>query len=205
MAAAADMAPRKCLRDGRHATAIARCDQGSCRIGRRAVVLGPSQQGTPSMTATPRRPPDRELSITRLIDAPRHALYRCWTEPELLKQWFAPLPFTTPLAELDVRPGGAGHIVMRGPDGRRIRQSRRLSRGRAEREARVHRRLYRGVAAVGKPFMTAHRHLRRRGRQDALYGAACSTGRSRIARRTRRWASTRAGAPAPTSALAAAL
>ncbi|MEZ0213761.1 MAG: SRPBCC family protein [Xanthobacteraceae bacterium] len=59
----------------------------------------------------------RELVITRHIAVPRAALYRCWTEPELLKQWFAPLPYTTPVAELDVRPGGASRIVMRGPDG----------------------------------------------------------------------------------------
>jgi len=61
---------------------------------------------------------DRELVLTRLIAAPREKLYRAWTEPELLKQWFAPKPYTTPMAELDVRPGGANLIVMRGPDGR---------------------------------------------------------------------------------------
>jgi uncharacterized protein YndB with AHSA1/START domain len=60
---------------------------------------------------------DRELVLTRLIDAPRDAVYRAWTEPELLKQWFAPKPFTTPVAELDVRPGGSNLIVMAGPDG----------------------------------------------------------------------------------------
>jgi uncharacterized protein YndB with AHSA1/START domain len=60
---------------------------------------------------------DRELVLTRLIDAPREKLFRAWTDPELLKQWFAPLPYTTPVAELDVRPGGANRIVMRGPDG----------------------------------------------------------------------------------------
>jgi uncharacterized protein YndB with AHSA1/START domain len=60
---------------------------------------------------------DRDLVLTRLIDAPREALYRAWTEPELLKQWFAPLPYTTPFAELDVRPGGSNSITMRGPDG----------------------------------------------------------------------------------------
>ena len=62
-------------------------------------------------------PKDRELVLTRLIDAPREAVYRCWTEPELLKQWFAPKPVTTPVAELDVRPGGSNLIVMRMPDG----------------------------------------------------------------------------------------
>src|SRR5579862_7715879 len=60
---------------------------------------------------------DRELTLTRLIDAPREKLYRAWTDPRLLKQWFAPLPYTTPVAELDVRPGGSSLIVMRGPDG----------------------------------------------------------------------------------------
>ncbi len=60
---------------------------------------------------------DRELVITRMIDAPREKVYRAWTEAELLKQWFAPLPYTTPSATLDVRPGGSNVIVMRGPDG----------------------------------------------------------------------------------------
>ncbi len=60
---------------------------------------------------------DRELVLTRLIDAPREKLYRAWTDAALLKQWFAPLPWTTPHAELDVRPGGASNIVMRSPEG----------------------------------------------------------------------------------------
>ena len=66
------------------------------------------------MTAAPET--DRELVLTRIIDAPREKLFRAWTEPELLKQWFAPLPYTTPHAELDVRPGGSSLIVMRGPE-----------------------------------------------------------------------------------------
>jgi len=60
---------------------------------------------------------DRELLLTRLIAAPRQKLFKAWTDPELLKQWFAPLPYTTPVAELDVRPGGASRIVMRDPEG----------------------------------------------------------------------------------------
>lgn len=60
---------------------------------------------------------ERELVLTRLIDAPREVLYRCWTEPELLKQWFAPLPYTISHAELDVRTGGANYIVMKSPEG----------------------------------------------------------------------------------------
>ena len=62
-------------------------------------------------------PSDRELVLTRVIDAPREAVYRCWTEPELLKKWFAPKPFTTEAATLDVRAGGANVVVMQSPDG----------------------------------------------------------------------------------------
>ena len=68
------------------------------------------------MASTP-FPSNRELVITRIIDAPREKLFRAWTDAALLKQWFAPEPFTTPVAELDVRAGGANTIVMRSPDG----------------------------------------------------------------------------------------
>jgi uncharacterized protein YndB with AHSA1/START domain len=61
---------------------------------------------------------DRELVLTRLINAPRAKVYRAWTDPELLKQWFAPKPYTTPIVEIDVRPGGSAYFVMRGPDGK---------------------------------------------------------------------------------------
>ena len=60
---------------------------------------------------------DRELVLTRVINAPRERVFKAWTDPELLKQWFAPLPHTTPIAEIDLRPGGSNLIVMRGPDG----------------------------------------------------------------------------------------
>ena len=60
---------------------------------------------------------DRELVLTRVINAPREKLFRAWTEPELIKQWFTPPPFTVTAVETDVRPGGASLVVMRGPDG----------------------------------------------------------------------------------------
>jgi len=60
---------------------------------------------------------DRELVLTRLIDAPREKLWRCWTEPKLMVQWFTPAPWKTIHAETDVRPGGSSYIVMQGPDG----------------------------------------------------------------------------------------
>jgi uncharacterized protein YndB with AHSA1/START domain len=60
---------------------------------------------------------DRDLVLARMIDAPPAKVFRAWTDPALLVQWFAPLPWTTPKAELDVRPGGSNMVVMRGPDG----------------------------------------------------------------------------------------
>jgi uncharacterized protein YndB with AHSA1/START domain len=59
----------------------------------------------------------RELVITRVFDAPRDLVYKAWTEPEHLAQWWGPHGFTNPVCEVDVRPGGAIYIVMRGPDG----------------------------------------------------------------------------------------
>ena len=60
---------------------------------------------------------DRELILTRLIDAPREKLFRAWTDPVLMTKWFAPAPWTTPRAETDLRVGGSSTIVMAGPDG----------------------------------------------------------------------------------------
>jgi uncharacterized protein YndB with AHSA1/START domain len=60
---------------------------------------------------------ERELVINRLIDAPREKVWRAWTEPELMMQWFTPRPWTTPKVETDVRVGGSSMVLMRGPDG----------------------------------------------------------------------------------------
>ena len=60
---------------------------------------------------------ERELVLTRVFDAPREKVYRAWTDPELLKQWFVPRPWSIAAADLDVRGGGASRIVMRDPDG----------------------------------------------------------------------------------------
>lgn len=61
-----------------------------------------------------------ELTLTRLIDAPRDKLFRCWTDPELIPLWFCPPPWGVSKAEVDLRPGGSSLIVMRGPDGQEM-------------------------------------------------------------------------------------
>jgi len=58
-----------------------------------------------------------ELVLTRVFKAPRGPVFAAWTEPTQVAQWWGPNGFTNPVCELDVRPGGAIRIHMRGPDG----------------------------------------------------------------------------------------
>ncbi|MCS4292877.1 uncharacterized protein YndB with AHSA1/START domain [Comamonas sp. BIGb0152] len=59
----------------------------------------------------------QDLVLSRLINAPAATLYRCWTEPALLQQWFVPKPWTIASADVDVRVGGGSQIVMCDPQG----------------------------------------------------------------------------------------
>lgn len=60
---------------------------------------------------------DRDLVLAFLMDASPAALFRCWTEPKLLEQWFAPKPLTTAVKRQELKVGGVSEIVMTGPDG----------------------------------------------------------------------------------------
>ena len=55
--------------------------------------------------------------ITRVFGAPRDLVWRAWTDPKMMAQWFGPRGFTSSVPELDLRVGGALRIVMHGPDG----------------------------------------------------------------------------------------
>ncbi|HRK19886.1 MAG TPA: SRPBCC family protein [Hyphomicrobiaceae bacterium] len=61
-----------------------------------------------------------ELLFARDIAAPRDKVWRCWTEPQLLKQWFCPKPWYVSDARIDVRPGGEFYTLMNGPDGQQF-------------------------------------------------------------------------------------
>jgi uncharacterized protein YndB with AHSA1/START domain len=63
------------------------------------------------------QPAEREVVLTRTLDAPRDLVFRVWTEPGHLARWWGPHGFTNPVCEVDLRPGGAYRIVMRAPDG----------------------------------------------------------------------------------------
>ena len=60
---------------------------------------------------------EADLTLTRLLDAPQELVYKCFTQPEHYAAWWGPEMFTTPVCELDARPGGAIQVAMRGPDG----------------------------------------------------------------------------------------
>ncbi len=58
-----------------------------------------------------------DLVISRTLRAPGPLVWRAWTEPALLAAWWCPKPWTTEVRAFDLRPGGAFHTFMQGPDG----------------------------------------------------------------------------------------
>ncbi|CAN7598203.1 SRPBCC family protein [Phenylobacterium sp. LjRoot225] len=60
---------------------------------------------------------DRELVIARKLAASPEALFRCWTDPALIPQWFCPKPWYAEVVKMDVRPGGVSQTIFHGPDG----------------------------------------------------------------------------------------
>jgi uncharacterized protein YndB with AHSA1/START domain len=60
---------------------------------------------------------ERELTITRVYDAPRELVFRAWTDPKHMAQWWGPQHFTNRVEKMDVKAGGAWRIIMCAPDG----------------------------------------------------------------------------------------
>ena len=57
------------------------------------------------------------MVVTRVFDAPRELVWKAWTEPKYVMQWWGPDGFTTPVCRMDVRVGGKSLCCMRSPDG----------------------------------------------------------------------------------------
>ena len=55
---------------------------------------------------------NKELTITKLLDAPRERVFEAWTNPEMIKKWWGPNNVTIPECEVDLRVGGKIYIVM---------------------------------------------------------------------------------------------
>lgn len=61
--------------------------------------------------------PDTDLDLDRHIAATPAQVWRCWTEPDLIKLWFCPKPWAVTDVALDLRPGGRFYTRMEGPNG----------------------------------------------------------------------------------------
>ena len=64
--------------------------------------------------------PARDLELDRVLNAAPALVWRCWTEPALICQWFCPKPWYVSEAVVDLRPGGRFFTLMNGPGGERI-------------------------------------------------------------------------------------
>jgi len=108
-----------------------------------------------------------EITITRIFDAPRELVFKAWTDPDLVRQWWGPKGFTSPVARIDLRVGGEYFNCMRSPEGKDY-----WSKG-----------VFREIVAPARLVMTdsfAHRGYQRHG--TAGYAA----GLEPILRQTRR-------------------
>jgi uncharacterized protein YndB with AHSA1/START domain len=59
----------------------------------------------------------RELTITRVFDAPRALVWKAWTDPQQLMRWWGPKDYTSPFCKIDLRVGGRYLFCMRSPEG----------------------------------------------------------------------------------------
>lgn len=69
---------------------------------------------------------DREIRISRLLDAPVELVWEVWVNPEHIVNWWGPHGFTNTISKMQVEPGGIWQLVMHGPDGRDYRNESRF-------------------------------------------------------------------------------
>ena len=70
------------------------------------------------MSHTPN--PELDLILERIVEVSRDQVWSAWTDPEQLKHWFTPAPWSTRECEIDLQPGGIFRTLMRSPDGQEI-------------------------------------------------------------------------------------
>jgi uncharacterized protein YndB with AHSA1/START domain len=78
-------------------------------------VSSAANSGTFAVTT----PSDRDICLTRLLDAPRALVFEAMTRPEHIRRWWGMLGpgYSVPVCEVDLRPGGAWRFVNRHPKG----------------------------------------------------------------------------------------
>jgi uncharacterized protein YndB with AHSA1/START domain len=77
----------------------------------------PAAQTPPAAESDAPASSDREIVATRVFDAPRELVFKVWTDPAHIGQWWGPRGFTTTTYAMDVRPAGVWRFRMHGPDG----------------------------------------------------------------------------------------
>lgn len=113
--------------------------------------------------------PKLVLTLERTLDAPPSKLWRCWTEPDLLKQWFCPSPWFVSEARIDLAPGGEFFSVMNGPDGERFENTGVILAVEPERRLVWTDAFRPGWVPNDKVFMTAHIGFEDTGDGQSLY------------------------------------
>jgi len=81
--------------------------------------------------------PQFDLILERIVDVPKELVWSAWTNPEYVKKWFTPAPWTTVDCEIDLRPGGIFQTTMRSPEGENIPDRRLLPRNHRAGAARL--------------------------------------------------------------------
>ncbi len=126
--------------------------------------------------------PALDLELKREVAVAPHLVWRAWTEPALLTQWFTPAPWRTTHCEIDLRPGGQFRTVMEGPNGEKNDSTGCFLYVIPETLLVFTDALGPGYRPLGSGFMTR-----------STPPAPCTRTRPRSSS-TRRWASSRAGA-----------
>ena len=97
--------PQTLDRLGKYVTTAPRCQRDKRRIQM-------NQGNSPAALVG-----DREIAATRVFEAPRELVFKMWTDPHHLANWWGPRGFRTTTFHMDLKPGGVWRFVMHGPDG----------------------------------------------------------------------------------------
>ena len=132
--------------------------------------------------------PRLDLLLERVVEVPPELVWAAWTQPEHLKKWFTPAPWTTVDCEIDLRPGGIFRTVMRSPEGQEFPHEGCYLEILENRRARVDgcprtwlssgERAARHSLLCGDHLYGDHR-ARAAGKRDKIYGSRHAQGRGR--------------------------
>ena len=127
--------------------------------------------------ATRRSDDGKTLWVEGVLAAPRSAVWRAWTEPALVMDWFCPKPWRVSSADFDLQPGGRMNTVMEGPNGERFENEGVWLEVVPETRLAFTDYFSEGFVPRAEPFMASYVQLEARGDADAfmIWGARHAT------------------------------